>query len=71
MKSLHTWKQGNQKRQHLIAATTIDVPFHQRNPAREGAAADRAVVSADSQAIDFVIAAANETAVLLVGGQMS
>lgn len=36
IKSLTTWKKGNQKRQHLIAATTIDVPFHQRSPAREG-----------------------------------
>lgn len=59
IKSLTTWKKGNQQRQHLIAVTTIDVPFHQRSSAIEGTATDGAVVSVVSQAINFIIAAAN------------
>lgn len=34
------WKEGNGEKQHLIAATTIDVSFRWQNPFRAGAVAE-------------------------------
>lgn len=69
MKSLTVWKKGNREPQHLIAATMVDVPFRWQNPFRAGAVAQGSQVSGKLvyQAINFIITAAYQTIVLLMG----
>lgn len=71
IKSLIVWKTGNEEKQHLIAATTIDVSFFSQNPFRAGAVAEGSQFSGKLvyQAINFIITAACQTIVLLMGNR--